>query len=543
MASKAELVSIFFIPPRTALAARLTQRAARSRAPGHRSLAESQASDLRRRCEHVVSCLPDAAVNRICDGKVPGSHVHYAEDERRDRAVDSLAVSGGAAGESLTGHLTVLAALVDFAAAGGFKRRGGSDIFASGSIPPPLLGEFLAWERARGFVCGAVGAAPSALVSLRFLADHMGLPAPDLSSDVVTAHAKDSLDVGEVRPDSAASHCVPLRLVMGREAFAGDFVSSPRPAKAAGFHEPAWAWACSRIIAFKFGLRGKELRSARLVECPDSRIIRVSFHPKGDPKKPRIDAYRWACGVLGAFLWWPAYKALFISSETLLPKFQGGHLLLAESWARDQDGHFLICPNAQVSKAAMAVATMPDYGLPEDVAKELKIEQHSDHGSANAVQRSFGAELGFNVIADGLIAGHWMGSTPPSGADGADGARGGGRPSAAAARQQHMAAREAAMPARYADAEQRRDEGTSFDWRVLGLAHAAVIDLQLDWTTLDPRSGWSTVRTHAVEQAARGGSAANLGVPPFWVEMGPAGTPCDWALVPGPSRGAAGVGL
>ena len=66
-------------------------------------------------------------------------------------------------------------------------------------LRPALISSYLDWERARGFVDGAVGAAPSALSHLRFARDHLGLDAPDLESSIVTSAASKSLDTGAKR--------------------------------------------------------------------------------------------------------------------------------------------------------------------------------------------------------------------------------------------------------------------------------------------------------------------------------------------------------
>ena len=114
---------------------------------------------------HAVSCLPSVAVDRICDGKEPGSHRSIPPSERSDRATDALSTHAGKAGGSLSQYLHTLAQFADFAAAGGFRRTDPVHIFEVDTLSPSLCAGFVAWQRARGFSTGAVDAATSALTT------------------------------------------------------------------------------------------------------------------------------------------------------------------------------------------------------------------------------------------------------------------------------------------------------------------------------------------------------------------------------------------
>ena len=83
-----------------------------------------------------------------------------------------------------------------------------------------------------------------------------------------------------------------------------------------------WAHMCSRLLAVYFGLRQKELCSANIEPESDERLICIEFHPKGDRDAPRVKAWRWACGVLGPFFWWPRYRSLLGGYKTLYPSWR-----------------------------------------------------------------------------------------------------------------------------------------------------------------------------------------------------------------------------
>jgi hypothetical protein len=138
----------------------------------------------------------------------------------------AIAESGGKDGSSLLPKLTTLANFADFAAAGGFPDAEGVshspiDIF-SVQIGDAIVAEYLRWERARGYVEGWSGLAPQALTNLRFARDHLGLDAPDLTSDLVLSAAQLSVDhaAGESVAQPKGSGSLPLRLIAGQEQLA-----------------------------------------------------------------------------------------------------------------------------------------------------------------------------------------------------------------------------------------------------------------------------------------------------------------------------------
>ena len=87
------------------------------------------------------------------------------------------------------------------------------------------------------------------------------------------------------------------------------------------------------------------------------------------------------------------------------------------------------------------------------------------------------------------------------------------------------------MVGRYADDDVRMVEGTSFGWRVFGLAHATVRGLEMSFDAIDARDGWTPVLTYALTQKREGSPVDASGPPPFWRECGPAGSLTDGAWV------------
>ena len=294
----ADVVAAFVRPPRSKLGAQLKAPPPTSSRSFEDPEQERQ-HYLARLCHHAARRLPRAAVSRILDGSIPGSSELLHDSERLRKAATAISTHAGSDGSSLQPHFSTLANLADLAEAGllGVSRRP-IHIFEV-CLGPALVSSYLDWERARGFVDGAVGAAPSALSHLRFSRDHLGLDAPDLESSIVTSAAAKSLDVGAEVPQARHRGSVPCRVQAGREACANER-GGQGPADSS---EVVWVWQCCRILALSFGLRGKEMRTARLegASCTDT-LISISFHPKGSPSKPRITGYRYAFGVLGPYL-------------------------------------------------------------------------------------------------------------------------------------------------------------------------------------------------------------------------------------------------
>ena len=279
-------------------------------------------------------------------------------------------------------------------------------------------------------------------------------------------------------------------------------------------------WMCCRIIGLIFGLRRKELRSAHLLTTVDWRFVRISFHPKGDPKLPRITAYRYAFGVLGQFLWWPRFYAkLSGRCRTLEPCFDTGKILTAVSC-----DPLTVAP--QGCTGGSVLNALPRFGLEASLLKSAFITLHSDHGTINDVIRSYTSRLGFDVETDCLIAGHWMGGTPSSGAGGSDAAR----PSSSTRRAQAQSSRDAAsrlaMVGRYGD-QCIYSEGPETIWRALSLAYEAIRLSPGGWESVPPGSGWQLAKEEGLRRRAAGLEAWLDPLPPFLSSSPPSGWPSD----------------
>ena len=470
---------------------------------GKDSHATELASALAHRAKHVAGRLPPSAVARILDRRVKGSSSQVAPSSRLRLATDAIAESGGKDGSSLLPKLATLANFADFSAAGGFPDGESGphtsvDIF-SVEIGDALVAEYLRWERSRGYVEGSVGLAPQALTNLRFARDHLGLFAPDLTSDLVLSAAQMSVDhaAGEEVAQAKGAGSLPLRFVAGQEQLA----NSRDGRGPEGLSRPAFVWVCLRIITFIFGLRSKEVRSARLEpDEGDVRYIHLSFHPKGDPKKPRVRAWRWAFGVMGEFLWWPSVRAILLDLFTLEPNFQqpdkpcAGNVLTANRLV----GGGGLAP--QGSDAWLLVASIPYFGLTLGQMKELGITKHSAHGTLSDVIGVFGGELSFDIVLDALAAGHWIASS------GSTGAGGGGRSVDEAGRRAATGSRAAmasaaSMPNRYRNGEHRgtpRVEGPRVVWSVLSIPFYFISETGILLEDIDPLGGWSLARTWAL---------------------------------------------
>ena len=502
--NRSRLLSEYFLPPVSQLGrllrGRCPNRARTSSAAA--THAQSLSSGLAHRASHVASHLPPSAIGRILDRKSRGSSGQVGQSSRLRLATDAIKESGGKDGSSLLPKMTTLANFADFAAAGGFPDEHGNphfpvDIF-SVQIGDALVAEYLRWERARGYKEGSKGLAVQALTNLRFARDHLGLDAPDLTSDLVSAAAQPSVDyeAGEEVPRAKGSGTIPLRLVAGQEQLA----NTRNGRGPEDLSLPAFIWVCLRIIALVFGLRGMEMRSARIEpDEEDIRYIKLSFHPKGEVQKPRIIAWRWAFGVMGEFLWWPAIRTILLGLSTLEPSFQqpgkpkvAGNVLKASRLAPG------LAPPS--STAWLLVTTISPFGLSPEIQTELGIQKHSAHGTIADVIGVYGGELCFDVILDALASGHWIPSS------GSTGAGGGGRSTDDAGRRGATAARTAAaaaaqMPNRYRNGEHRgtpRVEGPRVIWSVLSLSFYSISESGLALGDIDPLQGWLSSQSWAL---------------------------------------------
>ena len=524
--NRATLTEGYFIPPKSSLGNSLRKRCPALHTRTERRSAPSVAMEaharelsdaLAHRAQHVAGVLPSSAISRILDRKSKGSSSQVSQTSRQRLAKDAIAESGGKDGASLLPKLTTLANFADFAAAGGFREEDGSthpavNIF-SVEVGDALVAEYLRWERARGYLEGSKGLAPQALANLRFARDHLGLDAPDLASDLVSAAAQMSVDhaAGEEIPPPKGSGSLPLRLVAGQEKLA----NSRGGRGPEGLSQPAFVWVCLRIIAFVFGLRGKEMRSARLEPAEeDTRYIYLSFHPKGSTSKPRIVAWRWAFGVMGEFLWWPSIRAVLLGLPSLEPNFQqlnkpscSGNVLTADRLG----GIKPLAPKG--SDAWLLIYAILPFGLPPATLVSLGIKKHSAHGTLSDVIGVYGGELSFDIVLDALAAGHWIASASSTGAGG------GGRSSDAAGRRASTDARAdaasaAAMPTRYRNGQHRgtpKVEGPRVVWSVLSLAFYFISETDTSLEDIDPSQGWVPAQAWALGHRGR----AYPSEPPF----------------------------
>ena len=305
----------------------------------------------------------------------------------------------------------------------------------------------------------------------------------------------------------AGSVC--LCLQAGREAFA-----NARGGRGPSGMAVAWLYTCGRIIALLFVLRSKELRSARLVPAAEHWQIHLTFHPKGDPNAPRVAASRWAFGVLGVFQWWPGFFRALNGQLTLTSGFDAGYQRILS--ATRLTGH--AAPKG-ISGVAAVLARTPEYGVPETVVSHLNITGHSDHGTLCDLIRFLGVDLGFDVIVECVISGHWRPTSETIGASG----RHLFPPSSMSAPQR--AALKAAvgggrMPGRYGDGPNRDaagGEGPRTAWKAISFAYYAIHEQGIEWRDIDPNSGWAIARAYGDRLLSRGGSPpfGFAAVPPF----------------------------
>ena len=506
--SVADVVASFVRPPRSELGAQLKAPPPTSSLSFEDPEQERQ-HHLARLCHHAARRLPRAAISRILDGSIPGSSELLRDSERSRKAATAISAHAGSDGSSLQPHFSTLANLADLAMSGLLDVSCRPIHIFEQQLGPALVSSYLDWERARGFVDGAVGAAPSALSHLRFARDHLGLDAPDLESSIVTSAASKSLNVGAEVPQARHRGSIPCRVQAGREACANER-GGQGPAESS---EVVWVWQCCRIIALSFGLRGKEMRTARVEDasCTDT-LISISFHPKGSPSKPRITAYRHAFGVLGPYLWWPRFRVRMSASLSLTPGFNAGSTkggIFRATFLRST----LV---AKGSTSAVDLLSMPLYGISREQVDQLDLSEHSDHGTLNDGICSYAArpELGMDVHTDCLIAGHWLGSAPTAGAEGRDSVRSRTERTAAERSRLHAQAQSLAMAARYQDGAPAI-AGPDVWWRFIRFSFYAIREGGLSWQDLDPTAGWSVGRLWGVQNHSSASPVTLAAYPPF----------------------------
>ena len=419
-------------------------------------------------------------IARILDGSREGSSRQVSAATRVAQVATALSAHAGADGRALRPKLATLARLVDFGWHGGFPDSPFTPVDAT-AVPlgAAMVADFLDLQRARGFVEGAVHAAPSALSDLKFLTSHMGLDInySDLkNSGSVLAAASPSIEPGAEVPEPEHGGAIPLRLQAGREAAAAQgYEHSDELTQA------QWAYCCIACINWLFGLRGKECRSACLEAEDDMTFIKISFHPKGAAGKPRVTAWRRAFGVLGPFHWWPGFYELFRARRSLHPAIDTGSILTARS----------LRPGMAPSSNSIAkdLFRLPVFGISLAAVERLRLRGHSDHGTANDVIRLFGSALGFDVRADTLVAGHWRHGSSSGGAGGVGSIS---RERAAQLQREGNAdARLLAMPGQvYGVDDTRRHEGSLLLFRVAYIAFRALMQSGVAWDAIDPDDGW-----------------------------------------------------
>ena len=145
------------------------------------SKAQADRNYLRRRAEFVASLLPPQFLARVADGRLPGSSAQVSAADRQETLVCTLEEAGGRDGKSLCSHKTTLADLIDFGAAAAVP----VDVCRE-RLGPAFVATFLESQYQRGLQEKSANLASSALASLRFLAEHCGLDAPDLHCKQVT---------------------------------------------------------------------------------------------------------------------------------------------------------------------------------------------------------------------------------------------------------------------------------------------------------------------------------------------------------------------
>ena len=503
-----QLRKTHFEPPISPLGASLRKRIP----PAHSRVFATQELEneclIERRVIHVTSLLPEVAKRRIADGNVPGSASGLSISSIDNSVRASLKSAGGANGSGLTSKLTTLAQLADWARAPQSEMGAYAEIF-SVTLPHAVIREFIRWQRTRGAVFGAVNAARDALKNLKFAAAHLGLDAPDLSSDALDGEAVPVVLEGGTRGGGrrTKAHAVPLRIQAGREAFALAYHQGRLPDRtkaAVGSLAVVFSWVVSRILSFLFGLRKKELRSASLERDPDPRLICLSFHPKGDADQPRIMAWRYAFGVLGEFVWWPRYHASHVSLPCPLRRFNTGNLFTATDFAEGLP--------PQGTAAHVAVSTLEVYGVSADILRQLNVQAHSDHGTLDNVILCFGQQLGLDPQFDCLVAGHWRSKK----------SAGSSSLSAAAVAAAESASRNLAasmsMPSTYADPGTHRTVGPSMIWRALLPVYFFFRDSGVAWYEVSVHEEWTPVRVHGLQHSSDA-ERQSLPFPPFGVVL------------------------
>ena len=188
---------------------------------------------------------------------------------------------------------------------------------------------------------------------------------------MVRSAAVRSVRSTEEAPERRHAGSIPLSVQARRENFAN--ANGGRGEE--GCSDPVWVYVCCAILALVFGLRRKEMRSAILKPTADWRIIRISFHPKGKARNPRVVAYRYAFGVCGFFEWWPRFYARFVGAATLEPALDRAKLFEATTVLPG------VAPPSNTFGVQLLEHPSSPCSLEPTVLASLRLTRHSDHGA------------------------------------------------------------------------------------------------------------------------------------------------------------------
>ena len=226
---------------------------------------------------------PPQFLARVADGRLPGSSAQVSAADRQETLVCTLEEAGGRDGKSLCSHKTTLADIIDFGAAAAVP----VDVCRE-RLGPAFVATFLESQYQRGLQEKSANLASSALASLRFLAEHCGLDAPDLHCKQVTSRARPSVLGDAAPPARNPAGVVPAWLVYRLGLLAQGEHSSLQYFYTLGMRPQEWSivihFARLFVIGLICGLRMVELEAAYLVPEEDPRVVAVKYPPKGDPK-------------------------------------------------------------------------------------------------------------------------------------------------------------------------------------------------------------------------------------------------------------------
>ena len=462
----------------------------------HPTAQQRDAAALRRRAEFLVSLLPVPFLARVLDGSTSGTSQQVGPAARRRALIDTLVEAGGRDGKALTAHRTTLADLIDFGASSEPK----VDVTRT-LLGPAFLGAFIRHKFDLAIARSTPTLSISALRSVRFLASHCGLLAPDTEASMVTAWARSAIPSGALVPPTQQAGTIPAWLIYRLGLLAQDDPSFRAELQAKGFHPNAVVtlYARSFVLAILCGLRMRELESAQLVHDADPRVIAVIYSPKGKPALPRETSYAYAFDMLGPLTWWAQYKADMAGERVLCPGFAGGRngsnrtdLLKAKAF------HASAHKSADVpQKAWVALTQAPGFVETKAWKEEYNLTPHCVHGSMTDVCYELGEPCGLNPSVEGNILGNWTIPARPD-KQGADASVPTGK----------------SMHKRYSTGANRR--GSRQDqllarWKIWHAIHVGATEVGYDLISLPER--WTQIRTAIISMGERFERADPMGPP------------------------------